>query len=361
MIRATHTVWQPWKERSPESPPTVVRRAPDSLSRAFARLASRLLRHQALDDLSLGRYRLERIVGAGAMGTVLRAWDSNLERPVAIKTLRFDVPDAGERKQLAERLRQEALTLAQFNDPHIVKVYEFRRTADAAFIAMEYIEGVSLEGYADVRRKLTVSECAHIALAIAKGLAVAHDRQVVHHDIKPANILLGREGAIKIGDFGVSERTPGQGRESDHYGTPGFMPPEAIAGRPSGSAGDLFALGVIVYRLLTGVMPFPGRSVEEILAQTIRRQVVPPRHVLADIPSGLSGLVMSLLEKDPERRCPGAAEAARQLAGHVERRAKAWTPASTCFVGGYTAGVTRKLPECRANQRRLASAVQAVA
>jgi serine/threonine-protein kinase len=289
------------------------------LEASFVELERRLREREALDEVFLGRYQVQAVVGEGAMGTVFRAWDPALERPVAIKTVRFDRTLASERAELQVRLLGEAVTAARLTHSNVVGVYDVQQSPGVAFLAMEYVDGVSLERHLNARGHLPAAEAVAVAQGIARGLAAAHQRGVVHQDVKPANVLLGRDGAVKVVDFGISQ-VIGACRHQDAdepgtlVGTPGFMAPEMLrGGGPPVPAGDLFALGVTLYRMLTGAMPFGGRSVGDVLQRTLRVEPPPPGALAPESPSELDELVMSLLEKDPARRCPSAEEALCRL------------------------------------------------
>jgi serine/threonine-protein kinase len=284
------------------------------LAASFAEIERRLREREALDEVFLGRYQVQAVVGQGAMGTVFRAWDPALERPVAIKTVRFDRALEGERRELTRRLLNEAVTVARLAHPNVVGVYDVQQSPEVAFLAMEYVDGISLERHLAARGRLDAAEAVTVALGIARALVAAHERGVVHHDVKPANVLLGRDGTVKVVDFGISQVL---GSLADApgtiFGTPGFLPPEALRGGDYGPPGDLFALGVTVYQMLTGTLPFAGRSIGELVRQTLEAEPPPPSARVAGVAPELDGLVAELLAKDLARRCGSAVEAARRL------------------------------------------------
>ncbi|MEM7357324.1 MAG: response regulator, partial [Acidobacteriota bacterium] len=152
----------------------------------------------------MGRYQVLEVIGQGAMGVVYRGWDPRLRRPVALKTLRFDHPGEQDRKLNISRLLAEAITVARFSDPNIVAVYDVGEGPDSAFIAMELVDGASLDSVLSRQAKLPVDQVIALGIAISRGLAAAHAQGVVHRDVKPGNVLLGRDRSIKVTDFGVA-------------------------------------------------------------------------------------------------------------------------------------------------------------
>ena len=177
------------------------------------------------------------VLGVGGMGTVFRGWDPKLERPVALKTVRLGSEfGEAERKQLAVRLLREAITAARFQHPNIVAVHDAAHAPGGAFVAMELVEGQSLERFLWERGRLPPELVIPLGAAVARALAAAHGHEIVHRDIKPGNVLLGRDGAIKVVDFGISA-TIAEALRADGtqvLGTPGYIAPELLQGDPGG-------------------------------------------------------------------------------------------------------------------------------
>lgn len=295
------------------------------LQRTFDLLKRSLEDRQSLDDVFLGRYKVVEALGSGAMGSVFRAWDPRLQRPVALKTIRLGPElEPERRKSLLDTLTREGVTLARLSHPNVVAVYDLEDAPDGAFIAMELVEGANLEGLLWRRITLRPDEVVPLGAAIARGLAAAHAQGIVHRDVKPANVLLGRDGSIKVTDFGIAGFVAAASDNTDTvFGTPGYLPPETLMGQGYGAKGDLFSLGVVLYRCMTGASPFPGEKVEDLLRSTLFGQIRPLREKVPEIPADLNSLVMLLLERDVEKR-PGSAAA---VAVELDRIAAA---------GGYT-------------------------
>jgi serine/threonine-protein kinase len=168
---------------------------------------------------------------------------------------------------------------------------------------MEFVHGVGLDRYLEARGQVGWREVVPLGLAIARGLGAAHARALVHRDVKPGNVLLGHDGGIKIADFGLAQFIGSRSeRVGQVFGTPGFLAPEALVGRPYDERCDLFSLGVILYRALSGLYPFPGGSFREVVVATVRRPAPNPDSLAGLAPPALAATVCGLLEKDPERR-----------------------------------------------------------
>jgi hypothetical protein len=280
------------------------------LRQTFEVLQRSLAARSTLDNVFLGRYQVIEALGAGAMGTVFRGWDPRLQRPVALKTIKLaGTLEAERRKDLLATLTREAVTVARLNHPNVVAVYDLEDAPEAAFIAMELVDGMTLEDLLGRRHKLSPDEVIPLGMAIARGLAAAHAQGIVHRDIKPANVLLGQDGSVKVSDFGIAGLLAASAEDSETiFGTPGYLPPESLRGGMHGKPGDLFSLGVVLYSCLTGSMPFRGTEVGDILRNTLFGQVRPLGRQIPGIAPELESLVEHLLEREVERR-PSSAEA----------------------------------------------------
>ncbi|HEV7669119.1 MAG TPA: serine/threonine protein kinase [Thermoanaerobaculia bacterium] len=296
------------------------------LQNAFSLLERSVSDREALAQIFLGRYQVIELLGSGAMGSVFRGWDPRLERAVALKTVRLgDLPSSDSRAKQLQTLRREAITVARLNHPNIVAVYDVEDAVEAAFIAMELVDGASLESLFWTRGKLSAEEVIPLGASIARGLAAAHERQILHRDIKPANLLLGRDGAIKITDFGISELASISERGgASIFGTPGYIPPETLRGDGYGPKGDLFALGVVLYHALVGKRPFAGGTVRDVVRATLTDQPVPPSQRVQGLPEALDGLVLALLAREPNDRPESAAAVAATLEGLAAEMRLRW-------------------------------------
>lgn len=262
---------------------------------------------------AIGRYRILGELGRGAMGVVYKAEDPVLDRPLAIKTIVIPA-DEGERKEYEARFTQEARAAGKLAHPGIVTIYDVGREGEKVYMTMELLEGTDLGTKAESHR-FGVREAVGIVLQVAEALAFAHDRGVVHRDIKPPNIMLVGGGRVKIMDFGIARM-----RSSDlktqtglMMGTPRYMSPEQVAGRPVDQRSDIFSLGTVLYELLTGTKLFAGADATEIMYNVSHLRPVPPSRINRQVPAMLDLVVAKALEKDADERYQDAHQFAADL------------------------------------------------
>jgi hypothetical protein len=269
----------------------------------------------AVARVLLGRYQVVEVLGAGAMGTVFRGYDPKLQRSVALKTVRLgDDIEPDRKRRLLETLLHEAVTLASVNHPNVVQIYDVQDAPEAAVVAMELVDGPSLERLLHGRGQLSAAEVIPLGAAIARGLDAAHRRGIVHRDVKPANVLLGPDGAVKVTDFGIADLQAAAAAARDTiFGTPGYLAPECLQGEGVTRASDLFSFGVVLYTCLSGTQPFVGRSVEDLVRATLFSPLRPLARQVPDLSPELASLVTCLLERDPARRPADAAAVAAEL------------------------------------------------
>ena len=297
----------------------------DQLEAAFEILEQRVRDQEELGRIALGRYQVVDVLGSGAMGTVFKGWDPKLERPLALKTIKLETDDI-QREKLVTTLLREAKVSAGFSHPNVVTVFDAADQGKAAFIAMELIDGITLEEMIENHGALGWRRVVLLGQSIASGLAAAHEHQLVHQDVKPANILLGRNGSIKVTDFGISQAiTSASASDGVICGTPGFIAPECLEGAGFSSKCDLFALGVLLYECLTGEHPFAGKTLRITILNTLNQNPAPLDDVEPDIPQELADLVFRLLEKNPDRRPSDARSVAQELAAIASRYDLSWS------------------------------------
>ncbi len=298
-----------------------------SLAASFQALERSVRDREDLGRVFLGRYQVVEIIGRGAMGTVFRGWDPKLQRAVALKTIRLDQTlDSDRRQRLVAGLISEAVTGARFSHPNILQVYDVEDLPQATFIATEFVDGMSLDFLLWLKERLEAPQVVPLAAAVARGLGVAHDHGVVHRDIKPSNILLGKNGSIKVADFGIAglvAATAQRGQEV--FGTPGYLPPETLIGGGYDRAGDLFALGVLLYQALSGRFPFGGKTAEELARRTVVGTLQPLHKLLPEIPVPLANSIHRLLEKNPRKRDLDPGQLADDLEEMARREGWRWS------------------------------------
>ncbi len=261
---------------------------------------------------TIGPYTLEKRLGAGGMGEVYQAYDSRLDRRVAIKLIR---PEQTESETARERFRREARAAAGLSHPSIVQIHDIVESGESDAIVMELVEGEPLSERI-ARGRLPVGEAVRIGREIAEGLATAHAKGLIHRDLKPENVMITSEGRAKILDFGLAKRLEGEASlTADHrvIGTFRAMSPEQAQCLPLDARSDLFSLGLLLYEMLSGKSPFAGSSTLDTLTRICTHRQTPLREIGAGVPEGLSALVDQLLEKDSARRPQSAREVATAL------------------------------------------------
>jgi serine/threonine-protein kinase len=284
------------------------------LESTFAQLLRVEQERDSIGEVFLGRYRVTGKLGRGGSGTVFKGFDPVLQRPVALKVV--PLANAGQEvESVVSKLQAEAVHLARLNHPHIVTVFDFERKGDTAYIAMERIDGVSLDHYLSQTKSMPVRDGVGIATAITAALVAAHGVNMVHGDLKPGNILVGKDGAIKVADFGTA-RLAGTNSSSGErlHGTAGYLAPEVLMRHGATRVSDLFSLGVVIYQMFAGHRPFGGGSTFEILQRTLESQPTDLAEIRASLPRELTRLVMKLLAKDPGERPNSAAMVGEVLA-----------------------------------------------
>ncbi len=298
----------------------------DQLEASFELLQQRIRDSEDLGQVFLGRYEVTGLIGSGAMGSVFKGRDPKLKRDLALKTMRVNAEDIDHLKLIASLLDEAAIS-ARFHHPNIVTVYDVADQGNAAFIAMELVDGTNLEKYLEREGPLDPEQVIPLGAAIAHALATAHEHDLVHHDVKPANVLLGHDRSVKVTDFGISELISAASRSDDVIcGTPGYIAPECFLGDAYTPSADLFALGLILYEALVGRHPFQGRTLRETIMNTATVDPEPIENFRGNVPPKLAELIMGLMAKEPADRPGSAAEVAELLEEMARARNLKWQP-----------------------------------
>ena len=257
-----------------------------------------------LGETIAGRYGLEEVVGHGGMSTVYKARDSLLERNVALKVLHQQY---NEDEDFVERFKREARSVAQLQHPNIVTVIDRGEEGGRQYIVFEYIDGENLKELVVRKGRLDVREALEIALEIARGLGFAHDHGLVHRDVKPQNVLLNGDGGAKVTDFGIARSLDvdrGVTQTGTVLGTSNYIAPEQASGQPVDAHTDVYSLGIVLYEMLTGELPFPGENFVAVAMKHIQEPSPSVLDVRGDVPLRVAEMIDRALEKDPEQRFP---------------------------------------------------------
>ncbi len=286
---------------------------------------------------TLSHYRITAAIGAGGMGEVYRATDTKLGREVALKVL---PPEMARDPERLARFQREARVVAALNHPHIVTIFSVEEADSVNFLTMELVEGESLDRLIPASG-LPVERIVEIAGALADALADAHDKGIVHRDLKPANVMVTNEGRVKVLDFGLAKETQA-GNLADAtmtsaahtqagviMGTPAYMSPEQVAGRPLDHRTDIFSLGVVLHEMATGRRPFEGTSSAELVSAILRDTPPPVTDVRSDLPSDLARIIRRCLEKDPRHRVQTARDVSNEFRDLERQTSQKVTPATT--------------------------------
>jgi serine/threonine protein kinase len=270
-----------------------------------------------MDTEQIGRYQIEKKLGAGSMAVVYKAKDPVIGRTVAIKTIKIDSSAGFEQEELRQRLHHEAQSAGKLNHPNIVTIYDIGREGDVDYISMEFIEGEGLNEWMARNPIPPVEQTVSIIEQIASGLDYAAARGVIHRDIKPANILLTPDMTAKIADFGIAKIATSKFTQTGAVmGSPSYMSPEQAMGKTLDGRSDIFSLGVIFYEMLTGEKPFSGTNPTTIIYKILHEEPVSPKQLNVTLPPAFDKIVGRMLEKDPDKRYQSCSQLIQDLTNY---------------------------------------------
>jgi len=315
----------------------------------------------------LGKYEIRRELGRGAMGVVYEGYDPNIERIVALKTIRADQLAGEHAADVIARFRREAQAAGRLTHPNIVSIYDFGEDGGVWYIAMEFVKGRELKEYFEANERFATADAVRILTQILAALGYSHKLGVIHRDIKPANVIILADGSIKVADFGIAHIESSELTQVGAVlGTPSYMSPEQIQGLPIDGRSDLFSVGVILYQFLTGERPFTGSSTIT-MRKVLEENPLPPSRFNVQLPGAMDAVVRKALEKRADDRYQSADEFAQALQAAATARTAPSEPtlivppAVKTAAGSTLAGMTNAMADARPVPVATAAATAAAA
>jgi serine/threonine-protein kinase len=258
---------------------------------------------------TIGKYTVEGVLGEGAMGVVYKAFDPNIARPVAIKTIHKHLLSSEMGREMLQRFRTEAQAVGKLSHPNIVGIYDFDQEQGMPYFVMEFVEGKDLKSLLKSNELFPVEKIVSIISDVLQGLAYTHELGIVHRDIKPANIFITNKGQVKIADFGIARLENSELTQvGSVLGTPSYMSPEQCLGSGVDARSDLFSTGVMLYEMLTGVKPFQASAASIIIQNVVSKNPEPPSQYNLTLPHGFDNIIRKALAKNLNQRYQSAAE-----------------------------------------------------
>lgn len=245
------------------------------------------------------RYEIIGKIGAGGMSDVYKAKDHVLGRFVAIKVLKQEF---SEDVNFVTKFRTEAQSAAGLEHPNIVNIYDVGSENGMHYIVMEYVDGITLKTYIEKKGKLTYKEAVSIAIQVGRGIEAAHNKNIVHRDIKPQNIIISTEGKVKVTDFGIARAATSNTINSDVMGSVHYSSPEQARNGFVDGKSDIYSLGIVMYEMVTGRVPFDGDTTVAVAIQHLQEEMVPPTAYTPDLPISLEKIILKCTQKNPDRR-----------------------------------------------------------
>jgi len=257
-----------------------------------------------------GRYEIMGRIGVGGMADVYKAVDRVLNRYVAVKVLKREFR---EDENFVKKFWSEAQSAARLQHPNIVNVYDVAEDRGLYYIVMELVEGITLKDYIQKKGKLTPKEVIGITLQVCAGIEAAHSNNIIHRDVKPQNIIISKEGKVKVTDFGIAKATSSNTISTNVMGSVHYTSPEQARGGFSDAKSDIYSLGITMYEMITGELPFDGDSTVSIALKHLQEDILPPSEHVADIPNSLEQIILKCTQKSADRRYANVSQLTRDL------------------------------------------------
>ena len=245
------------------------------------------------------RYEIIGKIGAGGMSDVYKAKDLTLGRFVAIKVLK---PEFSEDLNFVTKFRTEAQSAAGLEHPNIVNIYDVGSEKGMHYIVMEYVEGITLKTYIEKKGQLSFKEAVSIAIQVGRGIEAAHSKGIIHRDIKPQNIIISTEGKVKVTDFGIARAASSNTISSDVMGSVHYSSPEQARNGFVDGKSDIYSLGIVMYEMVTGRVPFDGDTTVAVAIQHLQEEIVPPSAYAPNLPISMEKIILKCTQKNPDRR-----------------------------------------------------------
>ena len=263
------------------------------------------------DGIFLGkRYEVLSKIGAGGMADVYKGKDHMLNRYVAIKVLKKEFK---EDENFVRKFRSEAQAAAGLIHPNVVNVYDVGEDRGLYYMVMELVEGITLKEYIDKKGRLSHKETISIAIQMCTGIGVAHAANIIHRDIKPQNIIISKDGKVKVTDFGIAKATTSNTISSNAMGSVHYTSPEQARGGFSDQKSDIYSIGITMYEMVTGQVPFDGDSTVSVAIKHLQEEITPPSEIVPDIPYSLEQIILKCTQKNGERRYKNTDELIQDL------------------------------------------------
>ena len=262
-----------------------------------------------------GRYEVLGRIGTGGMADVYKAVDRVLNRYVAVKVLKREFR---EDENFVRKFRSEAQAAAGLTHPNIVNVYDVAEDRGLYYIVMELVEGITLKEYIQKKGRLSAKEVVGITIQMCSGISAAHSNNIIHRDIKPQNIIISKEGKVKVTDFGIAKATSSNTISTNVMGSVHYTSPEQARGGFSDAKSDIYSLGISMYEMITGELPFDGDSTVSIALKHLQEDMVPPSELVEDIPYSLEQIILKCTQKSADRRYANVTQLVRDLKRSVQ-------------------------------------------